>query len=436
MKSTDFFKQLNEEIDAHVPPLPDALKESVRADAPVKELFKEVPAKKGFRRRWVAAIGVAAAFLLFCAAAFGGFAWYLNLPSVTLMQVDINPSLVLVLDRDFKVEAAVSNNADGDLLLSDGEFAAGLVGLSFERAAVQVTERAAMSGFIDLENEGSLDDYNEVNVTLTSNGRVLPAREKEIREELTQYFCDQGVYLYAEVHTVRDHSIKEETYKQEEQLTYRRLESREALEEYADRAVYSYAEELLLDAFYKFDLFEEIGALDRAIRSHPDNTYRRSWWTISSELTGDLTALCAKMKEKLTALKVFYGMDFTDRTTVSEWGYLAAEKLYRLSVSLVDLDALRALLQEGCNSETFGGIENVSVRLNYFGFVSNDLFQDIVADLFNGQVTTLSKLVEDVSSLLLTRAKSLYSRFSVLYNAPRSAIGEEAYAAFLVRIGK
>ena len=78
----------------------------------------------------------------------------------------------------------------------------------------------------------------------------------------------------------------------------------------------------------------------------------------------------------------------------------------------------------------------MSVRLNYFGFVSNDLFQDIVADLFNGQVTTLSKLVEDVSSLLLTRAKSLYSRFSVLYNAPRSAIGEEAYAAFLVRIGK
>lgn len=438
MKSTDFFKQLNEEIDAHVPPLSESLKEApIRTGE--KESFREAepaPVKKSFRRRWIGVVGVAAAFVLFCAAALWSFARYLDLPSVTLMQVDINPSLVLVLDRDFKVEAAVSNNADGDLLLSDEEFAAGLVGLSSEQAAVQVTERAAMYGFIDLENEGALGDYNEVNVTLTSNGRVLPARETEIEEGLTQYFCDKGVYLYAKVQTVRDHSITGEAYKQEERLTYLRIENREELEAYADLAVYSYAEELLFDAFYKFDLFEEIEALEQAIRSHPDNTYQRSWWTISSGLTGELSELCGQMKEKLTVLKVFYGMDFTERTTVSEWGYLAAEKLYRLSLSLVDLDALRALLREGCNGETFGGIENISVRLNYFGFVSNDLFQDIVTDLFNGHVATLSMLVRDVSSLLLTRAESLCSRFSVLYNAPRSAIGEEAYAAFLLRIGK
>ena len=56
------------------------------------------------------------------------------------------PSLALTLDENYRVKKAVSRNADADTFLNDEAFAASLIGVSAEEAALLVAERAAQTG--------------------------------------------------------------------------------------------------------------------------------------------------------------------------------------------------------------------------------------------------------------------------------------------------
>lgn len=88
----------------------------------------------------------------------------------------------------------------------------------------------------------------------------------------------------------------------------------------------------------------------------------------------------------------------------------------RRPIVAADVDSLRTLLKNGISEATFGGIENFSVRLNYFYFVSNDLLNKIATEIWNGAALTAEKLLSDAGELIKDRAAGAYGEiFGALF---------------------
>lgn len=197
MKESDFFKQLNRELQDAAPPLSERLKEE-----PICSALREKSgdgrdsrtrgktAGRVSKKRLTAILASAAALILVCIV--GLTAFFLG-PSVSptvyaCMYIDINPSLALTLDENYNVRKVVSRNADADTLIGDESFVSSLTGLSAQEAAVKVAERAAKSGYLSLRGSGSKDDYNEIGVTVRSNAAVKEETLNSIEENLIGFF--------------------------------------------------------------------------------------------------------------------------------------------------------------------------------------------------------------------------------------------------------
>ena len=208
---------------------------------------------------------------------------------------------------------------------------------------------------------------------------------------------------------------------------------------------------LMLEWLYKADtsdvpvpLFEIHGTADRtsAWEGDPDNkggALFGNYWTVDENLNGNVRALCDKMKPLLEKLYFLYGIDCRERGglqgAVSYQKYIAVSA-YRATISDDALEALRALDKAGINDSTFGGIENLPLRVEYYKLISNKLFSDVAANILDGLSTTAEKLTEDISALIDSRAKELYEKYSALFALPRPTVTESDYAEFLERIGK
>lgn len=446
MKESDFFKQLNRELQSAAPSMSERLKnEPIQAVSPEKRgevcSSRDKRNSRISRGRITAILASAAAFVLVCVIGLSSlFSGGAPTELYACMYIDINPSLALTLDENYKVRRVVSLNADADTLTSDEEFVASLVGLSAQTAAVKVAERAANSGYFSL-GDGDGDDYNELDVTIRSNAAVEEKTLDSVKESLIGFFCEKGVYVYVNARSETD---------AETETRNRELESRPAsyfqwtadtqsiseLERLVENSIYGYAEELLRDALYKYDLFAETERLNQLIQADEDNVYGLSYWSVNEELNDSVRELSKEMSRKLEELYLLYGTDYRERDLNSFIRYSAAYKAQQAIGAAADVDSLRTLLNEGVSGDTFGGTENLSVRLNYYCFVSNDILDKITTELWNGVAVTTEKLLSATGELIEDRAASLTERYSALFSLEREPIGEEAYAEFLKRIGK
>lgn len=453
MKSSDFFRQLHRELEDAAPPMSDALKnEPIRTAPPEGEAETPAPPEKRVRapkrRRLIATLSAAAAVFVACVVGItASLSGAPSLPAQTYayMYMDINPSVALTLDENYNVRRVLSRNADGDTIAGDKAFVASLVGLNAKDAAVKVAERAAKSGYISLRDEGSDGLYNEISVTIKSDGEAAESTVSEIKEGLVEYFCDKGVYVYVNASAETDPDAKAQT----EALEARPDAYFEWLAESGDLAeletlteetIYDYAADLLKDALHKYDLFGEIETLNEQIKADSDNTFRLGYWLIGDELREndeEIRDLSLRMSRCLEELFLLYGTDCRERSVDSLARYTAAHAAYVASTGAADVGELRALSEAGLSAETFGGIKNLSVRVNYFYFVTNDVLNSVAGELWNvGSSPTLEKLTKDIGTLVEDRTKALTERYSALFSLERERIDEGAYEEFLKRIGK
>ncbi|MFR1982318.1 MAG: hypothetical protein ACLS4Z_00180 [Christensenellaceae bacterium] len=118
---------------------------------------------------------------------------------------------------------------------------------------------------------------------------------------------------------------------------------------------------------------------------------------------------------------LLYGIDCRERGglqgAVSYQKYIAVSA-YRATISDDALEALRALDKAGINDSTFGGIENLPLRVEYYKLISNKLFSDVAANILDGLSTTAEKLTEDISALIDSRAKELYESIPLCLRFP------------------
>ena len=442
MKETDFFKKLNQELRDIPLPMSDKLK-----NEPIKtqSAQTENQSVRFFRRkRFIAALSAAAAVVVACS--IGIFAALTKTPAplpplYACMYIDINPSIAITLDENYKVKKAVSRNRDADTMTSDKAFISSLVGTNAENAAVKIADRAAKSGYIPLYEKGNEKQYNQVTVTVKSNCDVPEEKMGTIRESLVEYFCENGIYVYVNAVSETD----TETEKLSEAIeacpeTYFELiakdKNKDELQKLTEESVYAYASELLDDALRKYDLFKEIRALNEQIKSDPDNVFMLGYWLVNENLNENIRAISYTLSFKLEELYIFYGTDCRERNKDSLIRFTAAYTAYNTAIGLADIDELRNLAENGLSDETFGGLENLSVRVNYFCFVSNDVLNDIATEIWNGTVAAAETLLNDLISLTRDKARALTEKYTALFDLERERIEPNDYAEFLERIGK
>lgn len=446
MKQSDFFKRLNEELDLATPPMSEQLKNEPIRSAVKEEsecVFSFRDAKKKRLRFWSIAASAASVLIILAlvlSSAFGAFT-VVPAPQYISMRLDINPSVTLLLDKNYDVKKAVSSNADADTLLSDEAFCDSLIGESAEEAAVSIAQRAAQTGYFDLEETGTAQDYNEVTVSIRSDEAMPKETVNGIEIKLTEFFCGQGLYVYAHV---------EETQTEDAQSEVSALEGRDvlwydfvaasenfdltALWNLAKRTVFDYAEDLLADALEKYDLFESIDAINKKIAADPEGK-GKTYWTVKGDESQNISALCGAMKPLLERLFLFYQIDCREKDTLSYFKYLAASS-YRAVISEESIASLRKLNETGIDDETFGGIENLPLRLRYYQLISNDFFQEIATKILEGVTEGAELILHDIAELTECRTRDRYEKYSVLFSLQRDPISESAYAEFLIRIGK
>ncbi|MCD8372622.1 MAG: hypothetical protein LUD27_04910, partial [Clostridia bacterium] len=198
-------------------------------------------------------IAVATAFVLICILAFSLVFALTSSKSYSVMSIQINPEVECVLDEDYNVVSVVSGNADGDLVLCDG-FAETVVGLSCADAAAAITERAAKLGYFDLASDGSGGSYNKVTITVEGEKQNGSLADK-LSSAVTSYFCEKGLYLYADVSSAASSAASEAAKSLAEANTFycERIEETEDLADLVTQYAYSYIEELLAEALSKYD---------------------------------------------------------------------------------------------------------------------------------------------------------------------------------------
>ena len=414
-------KKLDRELDGFVRNMPSEF-------APAGQ--EAAPAKSGNRRtfRIVAAATACTLLLAVLLPVLLVLAPFANTGGVILME--INPAVRLYTDENGAVTAVYSENAEGDILLSDETFAASLRGIPAADAAEKLAGRALAAGFVREESA--------VRFTVAADKN---ASAEELRSALessvSSYFCGKGLFVpvlgrTAELSAFGEGNAREQAEKA--QGTPVTVTEREAAATEPGDVEESYRDSLLrytrevTDCVYrtasgKKAALAEIDKLNEDIVAHADNEYHRSYWFLA-ELpnflpTESLAALMERMEQKLADYEARYGQTLDGMTF---WALNSFYEAFDLAALKAGMDDLLSLI------EYFTDIFDPSVFINIIA--GDDALAQAVTALFDG-IGTLPETVEGYveSALEMLRRETAMALFENRAEAEkqRPALSYEEY---------
>ena len=378
-------KKLDRELDEFVRSMPSEF-------APAEQ--EAASAKRGNRRPFriaaaAAACAVLLAVLLPVLLLLGPFA---NTGGVILME--INPAVRLYTDETGAVTAVYSENAEGDILLSDETFAASLRGIPAADAAEKLAERAFAAGFV---HEGE----SAVRFTVAADKNASAEElQSALESSVSAYFCGKGLFVPVLGRTAELSAFGEgNARKQAEnaQGTPVTVTERTAAATEPDDVEESYRDSLLrytrevTDCVYrtasgKKAALAEIDKLNEDIVAHEDNALSLSYWSLMKlpnwEPAESLAALMAQMEQKLAGYEARYGQALDGMTF---WALNSFYGAFDLTALQEGVDDLLSLI------EYFTGIFDPSA---FIGIIAgDDALAQAVTALFDG-VGTLPETVD------------------------------------------
>ena len=396
MKNDGFLEKLNTELANAALPMSEKLKNEPICTAGEQP----APQKKFPRRRWFAA---GAAALAACVAACVILP---NLPKGeegACMYVDVNPSVAVLLDKDFKVEKVLSENADGDAVLSDGAFASSLLGKSAEEAAKLLAERTAQMGFFDLYANGD-DGYNEMTVSFASGKEVAQGKLQSVQSAVTDYFKEKGVYVYVQTASERVSDFQN-VAKAMRERSVAWFETAENKRDRALETLYDFAGDILRDSFGRYDLYLQITDAEETARQP---LLEKMYYTYGVD---------------------YRDYDFADVLEMAAYGASAglyAEELRPyLTVELSESDFTENLI-------SFAAFATA----NGYGEELTGAIQTAVTAAIDELFGTAHDFASDMQTLWREYSTSLNTKYKALFDEEREAIGEADYQNFLEKIGK
>lgn len=120
--------------------------------------------------------------------------------AMSVVAIDINPSIELVVENDIVV-AANPKNEDGEVLLFELE----IVGLNVEVAVEAIIDRAIELGYIDVDSEENIVYVT----TLCENEKQGEKLQERLRLHINNAFVNRGVFGVAARHQVMAEMIAE-----------------------------------------------------------------------------------------------------------------------------------------------------------------------------------------------------------------------------------
>ncbi len=433
MKVKKFFKKLNSEIDGVIPALSDELKNApicVREGATEMEECsvgnnKKINFKEFFTPRKLAYF--ATAFVVAFVAIFGTIS-FVNNTSVSdnvIVRLDINPSLEFELDEDMKVEKVVSDNADGDLILKVEGFVDSLIGLDFKVAVKEVALKASELGFIDYRKTGENGEYNAINVSATGNAKKLP---KNLLSDMQSYVIDEfnkkGIFLYVGTSENTAEDFEEMANKMHEQsVLYLENIKQNAisLNEYLTELIFDYCNVLLNHSINKYDLLNEIDALNDQIVNAQDSLFADDYWSYGGE-NEEILALMEQMKAKLDEFSQKYD-------EVIESDLALSVKLG--SYEVINIESLRVLAQNVID-ETFFSVENEYIV--DFGILAGGTLINEITNLYNDFVSGAIANINQAIETIVARVEEV--RYNANISPKLTSITDEEYQSFIDSINK
>lgn len=439
----DFFKKLDQELNALELPMSEKLKNTpIQARAVENETAQPVrsnrqpnfPAWLKAHRVWATAAACSLAVVF-----IGGITLSL-LPSPengteysSYLYLDINPSVAVLLDGNGKVAKLVSRNEDGDRLLKDATFKNGVLGADASVAVKQLADRAAKMGYIDLLSDGSNGDFNEIRLSLFGDSTISKERLIELQSTVTDYFCERGVFVYVDVsQTVLEDfkgSLEAFAIRPESYLDYTVTQESESVSE---TFFLEYAKDLLKETLAKYDLYEQISTLENQIEADTGISYWLS--SIESDDAKTMTVALEKFHH-------LYGEDFKKADSFVEnlgikQNFFLLESVYRSQAEIAE--ELRLLLQNGLTRENFTLSEFAKFSLfsTVLGY-GEDLFSSLNT-LFNAIEENATNAHAAIKEYGDAYADDLYARHEKYFNAisQNNGIDPDTYQEFLNRIGK
>ena len=401
-------KKLDRELDGFVRNMPSEF-------APAGQ--EAAPAKSGNRRtfRIVAAATACTLLLAVLLPVLLVLAPFANTGGVILME--INPAVRLYTDENGAVTAVYSENAEGDILLSDETFAASLRGIPAADAAEKLAGRALAAGFV---HEDSAVRFT---VAADKNSSAEELRSA-LESSVSSYFCGKGLFVpvlgrTAELSAFGEGNAREQAEKA--QGTPVTVTEREAAATEPGDVEESYRDSLLrytrevTDCVYrtasgKKAALAEIDKLNEQITAHEDNDFRP---------TENLAALMVQMEQKLDEYEVRYGQTLDGMTF---WALHSFYKSFDLAALKEGMDDLLSLI------EYFTDIFDPSVFINIIA--GDDALAQAVTALFDG-IGTLPETVEGYveSALEMLRRETAMALFENRAEAEkqRPALSYEEY---------
>ena len=415
-------KKLDRELDGFVRNMPSEF-------APAGQ--EAAPAKSGNRRTFRIVVAATACTLLLAVLlpVLLVLAPFANTGGVILME--INPAVRLYTDENGAVTAVYSENAEGDILLSDETFAASLRGIPAADAAEKLAGRAFAAGFV---REGE----SAVRFTVAADKNASAEElQNALEESVTAYFCETGLFVpvlgrTAELSAFGEGNAREQA--ENAQGTPVTVTEREAAATEPDDVEESYRDSLLrytrevTDCVYrtasgKKAALAEIDKLNEQITAHEDNEYHRSYWFLAElpnfRPTENLAALMVQMEQKLDEYEVRYGQTLDGMTF---WALHSFYKSFDLAALKEGMDDLLSLI------EYFTDIFDPSVFINIIA--GDDALAQAVTALFDG-IGTLPETVEGYveSALEMLRRETAMALFENRAEAEkqRPALSYEEY---------
>ncbi len=179
----NFKEQLNQELDAFVPPMSEKIKrQPIVTQTPDGGKRKESRLHRGKfgLLKYLVACSVAAAIMI------GVILGVQFMPAVApqafgVVTLEINPAVTFLIDKENKVMKISALNTDADILLADETFYDSLTKIPVERAAKLFTEKAEKAGY--------LTDGKTVNLS------VVAEEEKVSNDLLSACKSELNAYL-------------------------------------------------------------------------------------------------------------------------------------------------------------------------------------------------------------------------------------------------
>lgn len=363
--------------------------------------------------------------------------------SAGYLQMDINPSVEIVYDKDLNVTAVKSANSDGDVLIADEAWYDSLKGKKVEDVVCEIADRAGSLGYIKTGEENALRLIS-VSGNEKQDEQILASVSAKLESDFMQrgIYCAvvrvrEGVDYLAEkydsaaqdINTIlADVTAKADNYFEE--IANKIGGDLEALKVYYEEELYNYLKDQLELECVRIkqtrELLHKAQELNDRILRYNESLFVYDYWQCieSEEAMKDpeLKAMCDEMTKILADISGL--RDGSVITNAGELGGLVIAYDY-----IIDEEWLSEI-----GNATIDDLKEDIVWIIDGLMKINEGLANKISAVINSVPSTVNEYIETTRSIITYVQQELEEAYSAAYEKGGEPVSEQQYDEFYANI--